>query len=103
VPLSDVFWSILLISLFFAWLMLLFRVFADLLRSQDLGGLSKAAWALIVILFPLLGVLVYVAVRGTGMSERDVADAYRVAGAGPDPMAASRAASARANIRTQGL
>lgn len=83
--------------------MLLFRVFADVLRSQDISGWAKAAWALVVIAFPLLGVLAYVLARGEGMTQRDKDDAYRVAGAGADPMAASRAASARANIRTQGL
>jgi uncharacterized membrane protein YhaH (DUF805 family) len=102
VPMFDVFWAIVIISLFFAWLMLLFRVFADILRSRDLTGWGKAIWALLVIVMPLLGVLVYVGVRGKGMQERSVEDAFRVAGRGSMPGDMRRAQS-QAYINTQGL
>ncbi|HEY5890493.1 MAG TPA: hypothetical protein VIW94_07325 [Acidimicrobiia bacterium] len=98
----DVFWMIVIISLFFAWIMLLFRVFADLLRSGDLGGLAKAVWALVVIVLPLLGVLAYVGMRGEGMKQRQLEDDLRASGrgSGPDDM---RRAESQAFINTQGL
>lgn len=101
-PVLDIFWAILMISVFFAWLMLLFRVFADILRSQDMGGGSKALWALVVVILPLLGVLVYVAIRGKGMRERSVQDAYRVAGHGSTPGNLHQAQTT-AYINTQGM
>ncbi len=59
--------------LFFAWIMCLFYVFADIFRSHDLGGLGKTVWSLFVIVLPLLGVLVYLIARGDGMTKRSIA------------------------------
>ena len=74
-PLLGVFWTMLWFFLWFAWLMLLFRVFADIFRSKDMGGVAKALWSIFVIFVPFLGVLVYVIARGHKMAERDMADA----------------------------
>lgn len=73
-PLLDLFWAMLWFFLFFIWIMLLFRIFRDIFRSDDMGGWAKAFWTIFVILLPLLGVLVYVIARGKGMAERDVSD-----------------------------
>ena len=56
--------------LFFAWIMVLFWVFGDLFRSRDLGGFAKTIWVLVIIIFPWLGVLIYLIARGKGMQER---------------------------------
>ncbi len=71
-PLLDLFWAMLWFFLFFVWLMLLFRIFGDIFRSDDMGGWAKAFWVIFVIILPILGVLVYVIARGKGMAERDV-------------------------------
>jgi hypothetical protein len=55
--------------------LIVFRVVVDILRSKDLGGVGKAFWALLVILIPWFGVLLYLILRGTSMADRDVADA----------------------------
>lgn len=68
----DLFWAMLWFFLFFIWLMLLFRIFADIFRSEDMGGWAKAFWTLFVVVLPVLGVLVYVIARGNGMAERDL-------------------------------
>jgi hypothetical protein len=101
-PLFDVFWMIVIISLFFAWIMLLFRVFADLLRSGDLSGWGKAIWALFVVVLPLLGTLLYVGMRGEGMKERQLEDDLRAAGRG-SAHGDMRTAQSQAYINTQGL
>jgi hypothetical protein len=103
VPLLDTFWAILMIALFFAWLMLLFRVFADLLRSTDIGGWTKAIWALFVIIMPLLGVLLYVFARGRGMTERQLADDHRAARGSDTGMVDMRKAGGEVYINTQGM
>ena len=59
--------------IFFAWIMCVFYVFADIFRSQDMGGAAKTIWCLFVIFVPFLGVLVYLIARGGGMSERALA------------------------------
>jgi hypothetical protein len=71
-PLLDLFWAMLWFFMFFIWLMLLFRIFGDIFRSDDMGGWGKAFWTLFVVVAPFLGVLVYVIARGKGMAERDM-------------------------------
>ena len=72
-PLLGMFWTLLWFFLWFAWIVLLFRVIGDIFRSRDMGGWGKALWSIFVILVPFLGVFVYVIARGHSMSERDVA------------------------------
>ena len=76
-PLLGLFWSMLIFFLFVAWVILLFRVFADIFRSQDIGGWAKALWSIFVILLPFLGVFIYVIVNGKAMGERAAADAQQ--------------------------
>ena len=59
--------------IFFAWFMSLFWVFGDLFRSKDLGGVAKTLWTLFLIVLPILGLLIYLIVRGGGMTERALA------------------------------
>ena len=60
------FWS----YVFVAYLILLFHIFGDLFRDQDLGGFAKALWTIGLIFFPILLALVYLIARGRGMAER---------------------------------
>jgi Short C-terminal domain/Phospholipase_D-nuclease N-terminal len=71
-PLLGVFWSILILFIWIAWFFLLFRIIADIFRSDDLSGWGKALWLIFVILAPFLGVLVYVIARGHSMTQRDL-------------------------------
>ncbi|MFN8019187.1 MAG: SHOCT domain-containing protein [Acidimicrobiales bacterium] len=73
-PLGGVFISMIWFFLFFIWIMLLFRVFADVFRSKDLGGFAKFLWILFVIITPFLGIFVYLIARGHKMAERDIED-----------------------------
>ncbi len=68
-PLLGMFWTILMVFLWIAWLMLLFSIIADVFRS-DMGGFSKALWLLVVIVVPLLGALIYVLANGDDMAKR---------------------------------
>ncbi|HUW04337.1 MAG TPA: SHOCT domain-containing protein [Acidimicrobiales bacterium] len=69
---GQVLWSMLYFFLFFIWIMILFQVFADLFRSDDLSGWAKAAWLIFVIFLPYLGVFVYLIARGHKMGERQM-------------------------------
>jgi hypothetical protein len=71
-PFLDVFWTILIFFAWVAWLMILFRVFADIFRRHDVSGWGKAAWLVFVIVLPFLGVLIYLIANGDHMAKRDV-------------------------------
>src|SRR6195952_5027269 len=66
---GQVFFSLLWFFLFFIWIWILITVFADIFRSHDLSGWSKAIWVIFVIVFPYLGVFVYLIARGHKMGE----------------------------------
>jgi hypothetical protein len=74
-PLLGAFWTFFWFFIWVLWLFILFRVIVDIFRSHDLGGVAKTLWLLFVIFLPYLGVFVYVIARGTGMGQRDVAQA----------------------------
>ncbi len=70
-PILGFFWSMLIFFLWFAWLILLFRIFGDIFRQKEMGGFAKALWVLFVIFLPFLGVLIYVIANGSSMAQRD--------------------------------
>ena len=71
-PLLSIFWTILEIFLVVIWFWILITVFIDIFRSPDLSGWDKALWFLFVLLIPLIGVVLYLIVRGGTMNERSV-------------------------------
>jgi hypothetical protein len=74
---GDVFLSMLWFFLFFIWIWLLITVFADIFRSDDMGGWGKALWTIFVIVLPYLGVFVYLIARGKKMGEHALAQQQR--------------------------
>ncbi|MEY9963796.1 hypothetical protein ABIA33_001830 [Streptacidiphilus sp. MAP12-16] len=76
-PLLSVFWTMLEFFLWIVWLFLLFKIIMDIFRNHDSSGWSKAAWLILIIVVPFLGVLVYVIVHGRDMGQRDLAQAQQ--------------------------
>ena len=72
---GQVFWSLVWFTLFVIWIWLLFAIFGDIFRSEDLSGWGKALWSIFVICLPYLGVFVYLIARGHKMQEHAVARA----------------------------
>jgi len=70
-PILGLFWSMLMFFIWIAWLMVLFNVIIDIFRS-NINGFGKAAWVLVVIVMPLLGVLIYLLANGDDMQDRQV-------------------------------
>jgi len=60
--LGDLLWSLLVIFLFVIWFYLLIVIFTDLF-SRDMSGWAKAAWVIGIIIFPFLGILIYLIAR----------------------------------------
>jgi hypothetical protein len=71
-PLLNIFWTILEVFLWVIWFWVLITIFIDIFRSPDLSGGMKALWFVFVLLIPLIGVLVYLIVRGGSMHDRSV-------------------------------
>ena len=74
-PILGAFWTIFLIFLWVLWFWVLITIFIDIFRSDDLSGWGKAGWFIFVLIIPLIGVLVYLIVRGGKMRQRQVQDA----------------------------
>jgi hypothetical protein len=72
------FWDVLLWSFwFFIWIAAItvwFRCIFDLFRDRELSGWAKAGWAVLLILVPWLGALIYLIARGRSMTDRQVAE-----------------------------
>jgi len=74
-PFLNVLWSMLI---FFAWVIFIWiaiTVLIDVFRRHDISGWAKAAWVVLVVLFPWIGVLIYLIVNHSGMAERRYRDA----------------------------
>jgi hypothetical protein len=64
------FWLLVWWFFFIAFLMVLFQIFGDLFRDDELGGFAKAVWVIVLIFLPVIGSLVYLIARGKGMAAR---------------------------------
>jgi len=71
-PFLEVFWTMLIFFAFVVWLWILFTVFADIFRRDDISGVVKAIWVIFVIVLPYFGVFVYLIAEHSGMTERSV-------------------------------
>ncbi|WP_234998801.1 SHOCT domain-containing protein [Demequina sp. NBRC 110057] len=74
----DLLFFSLWIFVLVAFFMVLFRVIVDIFRDRELGGFGKVLWLIAVLIFPFLGILIYLIARGKGMARRDVAQAAEV-------------------------
>jgi len=110
-PVLDVFWTIFEIFAFVVWFWLLFVVLTDVFRSRDLSGMAKAAWTIFVLILPLIGILVYLVIRGRSMNQRAAQQAqqqeeafrsYVQEAAGSSPSSADQLAKL-ADLRQRGV
>jgi hypothetical protein len=62
------FWFFIWISALFIW----FRCLFDLFGDRSISGWAKAGWAIVLIVLPWLGALIYLIARGRSMTERQM-------------------------------
>ncbi|HET8977418.1 MAG TPA: SHOCT domain-containing protein [Solirubrobacteraceae bacterium] len=72
---GDALLTVLEIALLFLWIWIAIGVIVDVFRSRDLSGWAKAAWLVLIVILPLVGVLIYLIARGHKMSEHAVTQA----------------------------
>jgi len=64
---GQVVFTLLWIFAFFVQIWLMVSIFIDVFRSDDLSGLAKAGWVVLVIVVPVIGILAYLIRRGDTM------------------------------------
>ncbi|HSM64993.1 MAG TPA: PLDc N-terminal domain-containing protein [Ilumatobacteraceae bacterium] len=69
---GQVLWSILWFFLFFLWIMLIFTIFGDIIRNDEMGGVGKALWSILIIFLPFIGIFAYLIINGNKMGERQL-------------------------------
>ena len=71
---GDALLSILEIGFLILWIWIAITVVADIFRSHDLSNWAKTLWILFIIVFPLIGVLGYLLIRGHKLHEHQAED-----------------------------
>jgi hypothetical protein len=62
--------DVLSIFIFVLWFWLLITVIGDLFRRHDISGWAKAIWVIALIIFPYLGIFIYLIAQHLRMAER---------------------------------
>jgi len=58
------------IFIFVVWFWLLITIFSDLFRRQDMSGMAKMIWVIVLLVFPYLGIFAYLITQSRGWAER---------------------------------
>jgi len=77
-PFLDVLWTMVIFMAFLLWIWLAITCYADIFRRHDMSGFVKVLWVIAIILFPYLGVFIYLIANGGGMAERNQAQAEQM-------------------------
>jgi preprotein translocase subunit YajC len=70
-PFLDVLGTIIVFFAWVAWFWAVVTVLGDVFRRHDLSGWGKAAWSLLIIIVPFLGVFIYLLAHGQDMARRN--------------------------------
>ena len=71
-PFLDVLWTMFIFFLWVIWFWLLFTVYVDVFRRNDIHGGKKTLWLIFVIILPFLGVFIYIITQNDGMTQRNI-------------------------------
>ncbi len=59
----DVVWSMIAFFFWFMFIWIFISLFGDIFRRNDMSGMAKAGWLLVLVLLPFLGSLIYIVMR----------------------------------------
>jgi len=76
-PLLGFFWTFIMVFIWIAWIIILFRIFGDIFRNHEMGGWGKALWTIFIVIVPIVGTLVYLIANGRGMATRQMEQAQK--------------------------
>ena len=63
------------VFVFILWFWLFITAASDLFRRNDVSGLGKVVWVILLIVLPYIGIFAYIVTQGRGMAERNRAQA----------------------------
>ncbi|HSK33859.1 MAG TPA: PLDc N-terminal domain-containing protein [Propionicimonas sp.] len=73
---NTVWWAFSLLVMI-SYLMVLFTIIGDVFRDRELSGGAKALWIVCLVFFTFITAIIYILVRGKGMTERAAAQAHQ--------------------------
>ena len=59
------------VFVFILWFWLFITTASDLFRRQDVSGVGKVLWVILLIVLPYIGIFAYILTQGGGMAERN--------------------------------
>ena len=63
------------VFIFILWFWLFITAASDLFRRKDISGFGKVLWVILLIVLPYIGIFAYILTQGSGMAERNRAQA----------------------------
>jgi hypothetical protein len=63
------------VFVFILWFWLFITAASDLFRRNDVSGVGKVLWVILLIVLPYVGIFAYIMMQGRGMAERNRAQA----------------------------
>jgi hypothetical protein len=73
---NTIWWAFSLLVMI-SYLMVLFSIIGDVFRDHSLSGGAKALWIFCLVFFTFITAIIYILVRGKGMTERSIAQAQQ--------------------------
>ena len=73
---GDIFWSLIVFYFWFMIIWIFIRIFADIFHRNDLTGVMKVIWIIVLFVLPFLGALIYMLMRKP--TEQDVQEMAQV-------------------------
>jgi hypothetical protein len=65
------------VFIFILWFWLFITAASDLFRRRDISGFGKVLWVILLIVLPYIGIFLYILTQGSGMADRNQAQARR--------------------------
>ena len=67
---GEILWSMLIFFFWFMAIWIFIMIFADIFRRNDLSGVAKAGWIILIFILPFIGAMIYLIARPK-MTEQD--------------------------------
>jgi hypothetical protein len=71
-PFLNILWTMIIFFAWVLWLWMVVMIFTDIFRRRDIGGWKKAAWCVLLIVFPFIGAFAYLIAQHDGIAERNL-------------------------------